>query len=170
MSVSSAGVCGLEWSGPFDVASNPQCQSGFVERTSSKCENRVRGRLFGRREAISIYLKEERADKKSRPFVSVEKRVVADNASHVGGGHLRDVCVFIVCAKVPRPGEGGFQKSRVAQAFGASFQGKKTSMDRQGIALVDPKRFFHLARACRVLRYRRMMSSAFFIFFSKVGS
>jgi hypothetical protein len=43
-------------------------------------------------------------------------------------------------------------------------------VQREGVALVNPDRLLHFESACSVLRYRPMMSPAFFIFFSKAGS
>ncbi len=43
-------------------------------------------------------------------------------------------------------------------------------MDRQDKIIHDPDQLAHLARTCRVFRQRFMISSVFFIFFSKAGS
>jgi hypothetical protein len=45
-----------------------------------------------------------------------------------------------------------------------------TGVKDAGVALIDPDWLLHLASTCSVFRYRFMMSSAFAMLFSKLGS
>ena len=134
------------------IRAHPRCETGFIERPRSQAENRLRGSLLAGGESIAVQFEEQHANQETGAFVSVQKRVIANNAGYVSGRHLHKVRLIAVGAELPRPREGGFQQACIAHARRAAVQRKQTPMKRQGFALFNPYRWVHLESACSVLR------------------
>ena len=101
---------------------------------------------------MAIYFEEKHAHNKSGPFVSVNKRMVADYSHRVGSRHVYGVAGITVCTELLRTSKCGPKKSDVPDAGCTTIERQKLIMEREGITLVNPDGFSHLASEWRVLR------------------
>jgi len=101
---------------------------------------------------MAIHFEEEYAHNKSRSFVPVDKRMVADYSRHVGNRHVYGVRGITVGMELLRASKSGPKKSYVPDAGGTTIERQKPIMEREGITLVYPDGVSHLASECRALR------------------
>ena len=161
---------GLSCPPPLHIRPHPCRERLFLDPPRSKTQHRLRRIFLRRNKTISIQFEKQHAHHKTGPFISINKRMIPDNPSRISSRHLNHVRPSLIRAELLRPGQRGLQQALIAQTRRPAFERKQAIVQRHCITLVDPDRLFHLASTCRVLRYRRTISSAFFIFFSKAGS
>ena len=101
---------------------------------------------------MAIYFEEEYAHNKSGSFVSIHKRMIADNSHRVGSRHIHSVRSVTVHIDLLRASKGGPKKPHVPDAGSTTIERQKPIMERESITLVNPDGFSHLASECRVLR------------------
>ena len=112
----------------------------------------MRGIFFGGRKTVAIYFEEEYAHNKSRSFVPIDERMVAHYSNHVGSGHVYDVWTVAVRIELLRSSKSRLKKPKVPYAGCTTIERQKPVMECEGITLVNPDRFSHLASEWRVLR------------------
>jgi len=101
---------------------------------------------------MAIYFEEEYAHNKSGPFVPVSERMVADYSHHVGSRHVYGVGGPTVRMEFLRTSKSGLQKAYVPDAGCTTIERQKSIKEGEGITLVNPDGFSHLASEWRVLR------------------
>ena len=70
----------------------------------------------------------------------------------IGRGHCCHIRLGTVGMELPRASKCRLEEAEIAQARRAAVQRNKPAVERENLALVDPKRFSHFASWCRVLR------------------
>ena len=78
--------------------------------------------------------------------------MIANNCYGVSSRQFYDVGIIAIGVKLQRPGESGMQKAFIAHALRSAVEGEQASVEREGVALIDPDRVTHFESACRVLR------------------
>ena len=136
------------------VGPQPGGEGGFVEGSGGKAEDGLRGIFFGGGKTIAVHFEQQDTDDKARALVPIDERMVTDNAGRVSSSEGDHVGIVAIGVKLLWlwSGKGGFKKSLVAYALGATVEGEKAVMKRAGVSLVYPDRLPHLASACRVFR------------------
>jgi hypothetical protein len=134
------------------VNAHPGTEGGFVEGSGSEVEDGLRGLFFGGRKAVCVDFEEQDTDDKAGALIPVDKGVVANYADRVGSRQVDEVRITPVGIELLRLGKGGLKKAGIAHSRSAAVEGKKAIMKREGVSLIDPDRFIHLASAFSVLR------------------
>jgi hypothetical protein len=134
------------------VNAHPGSEGGFVEGSGSKVKDGLRGIFFGGRKPVGVDFEEQDADDKAGALISIDKGAVPNNADNVRSSEVDKVRIIPVGVELLRPGKGGLKEAEIAHSRRAAVEGKKTIMKREGVALIDPDRFSHLASVCSVLR------------------
>src|SRR6202035_3949836 len=114
------------------------------------------------------------------PLVAVHERMVADNARSIESCHRNHVRILGIGMMLAGSSQSRLEETFIAQSRASAVGRQQLVVDRDDVALLNPDRFlslhfslhfpFYFARARSVLRYRPMIPSAFFIFFSNAGS
>ena len=68
----------------LDVRAHPGRKSGFVEGSGGKGQHGARNVFFAGRQSEAAQFQKQRAQDKTRAFVSVDEGVIADNPRRVG--------------------------------------------------------------------------------------
>jgi hypothetical protein len=103
----------------------------------------LRGRFFCGGEVETVQFEKEDPDEEAGALVAVDECMVADDASDVAGCHIDSVRVIAIGVELVRTSEGGLEEAPITDTRGTSIQGKKTVMEREDIALVDPVGILH---------------------------
>ena len=101
---------------------------------------------------MAIYFEEQYTHNKSGSFVPVDKRMIADYSHRVGSRHVYGVRSDTVCMELLRTGKSRPKKPYVPDAGCTTIECQKPIMECEGITLVNPDEFSHLASEWRVLR------------------
>src|SRR5262249_35012181 len=106
-----------------------------------------RGGGLGRWRKINA-IEPKKNDQRSErsPLIAIHERMILGNAERVGSGK-RSEAGFAVSEFVNRPREGGFEKSRIANAVGSTEQRELLGMDIEHDPDVEPFRLSHSASA-----------------------
>src|SRR6266850_7453045 len=129
----------------LDVCAEPRRKGGLIEGSGGEAQDGLCGGFFRGCETITVHFEKEDADEEAGAFVAIEEGVVADNTEGVGGSHVDDVRVVLVGVKLLGPGECGLKQAKVAHTCGAAVEGEKAAVEREGVGLVNPSRFTHVA-------------------------
>src|SRR5258708_26990127 len=89
----------------FDVGTQPSDISRFIQRTCSHSENGLGGIFLTGFEVKAVQFEKQNTDCEADPFVAVNKRMVANQASRVQASQLDEVG-RTVGVMLARPGEG----------------------------------------------------------------
>ena len=95
---------------------------------------------------MSVAPQEELDDHEGGALVTVDERVVAQQAMTIRRGKIREVWLP-VGGKVARPGQRGLEQPEIAQPRRAAMLGKLGVVDCENDGLIDPGRFGHFASA-----------------------
>lgn len=82
---------------PPRILTQPRRVTSFIERARRQSHDRLRRILLLGPELEAVEFQEENADHKSRPLVAIDKRMVADDARSVQGGHFDHVRSLGIC-------------------------------------------------------------------------
>lgn len=136
----------------LDVSTKPRRETQFVESPGGEVHHDLCGVFFSSGEAKAIDFEEENADHEPRAFVSVDKRMIADDSGHVGRGHFHEAGFLTIGMELAWSRERGFEEACITHTHPAAFDREETIVKKDGLTNVDPDRLAHFARVCRVLR------------------
>ena len=139
------GSCG--WGG---VGLEPDGEGEFRHFAGGEGESAKDGVGFGGVETVTVDLKEENGDGVTDAFVTIDERVVFDEAEGVGGGEFK-VIGPTVGPEVDGAGNRRVEHGFVAEAGGAAVLGEEEIMIREDDLAQHPSGLVHFASSRRVL-------------------
>ena len=137
-----------------DTCGQPSREVCFIHGSSGEIQNGSRriGLIGPKGEPVDF--QEKDAGDEACSLVTVDKRVVANDADRVSSGHLDHVRLPRIGVELTGTSQCGQQKSSISQACRAAVECQEPIVDGEDLPLLDPDRLFplHLESARKVLR------------------
>ena len=122
----------------------PDGEGEFRHFAGGEGESAKDGVGFGGVETVTVDLKEENGDGVTDAFVTIDERVVFDEAEGVGGGEFKVIGPTVV-PEVDGAGNRRVEHGFVAEAGGAAVLGEEEIMIREDDLAQHPSGLVHFA-------------------------
>ena len=100
----------------LNITSQPGGITILVHRARGQRHHRLRRVFLTGPEVETMQLEKENANHEPGPLVSVNKRMIADDAVRIDRGQAHDVPRLRVCVVLSWPGKSGLQEPTIAQS------------------------------------------------------